>query len=490
MENGEGIRPFPTSCLQPSYNPCLAMAPQVHVLRGDGLAERRLTAEHVVARALVEASTFAEAVPRILEAICNALDWEHGALWDIDREADVLRCAEICTARVRRSFPSSTPSAARRPSRAASGCRAASGRAASRPGFPTSSQDANFPRAPVAAREGLHAAFGFPILLRGEVLSVMEFFSREIRAPDADLLSMLTSVGNQIGLFVDRRRAQEELDRFFTLSLDMLVHRRLRRLFQARQSGVAADPGLHRSGAAVAAVHGVRPSRRSRGHDGRRREAERPGTGGPLLREPLFPQGRHAALADVDLDAVPGAAGHLRRRARHHRAQGRRRNARQLRARSRSEPARARGPGGAPGAARQGAGDRQAPRRGGDRGEERLPRQHEPRDSHAAQRHPRDDDAGAADPAVGRAAGLPDDGEVVGRVAAGDHQRHPRLLEDRGAAARSRARRVRPARDRRRRGQAAGAPRRRKRHRARLPHRARRAARCCSAMPAGSARCC
>ena len=51
----------------------------------------------------------------------------------------------------------------------------------------------------------------------------MEFFSREIRAPDVDLLSTLTSVGNQIGLFVDRRHAQEELDRFFMLSLDMLV---------------------------------------------------------------------------------------------------------------------------------------------------------------------------------------------------------------------------------------------------------------------------
>jgi PAS domain S-box-containing protein len=50
----------------------------------------------------------------------------------------------------------------------------------------------------------------------------MEFFSREIRQPDEELLAMLTTVGNQIGMFVDRRRAQDELDRFFRLSLDML----------------------------------------------------------------------------------------------------------------------------------------------------------------------------------------------------------------------------------------------------------------------------
>jgi len=51
---------------------------------------------------------------------------------------------------------------------------------------------------------------------------VMEFFSREIREPDPDLIATLTSVGNQIGMFIDRHRAQDELDRFFNLSQDML----------------------------------------------------------------------------------------------------------------------------------------------------------------------------------------------------------------------------------------------------------------------------
>ena len=69
------------------------MTPETRTLSG-GHADRRLTAEHVTARALMDAMTFDEAAPRILEAICDALGWEHGALWSIDRDADVLRCDE------------------------------------------------------------------------------------------------------------------------------------------------------------------------------------------------------------------------------------------------------------------------------------------------------------------------------------------------------------------------------------------------------------
>jgi len=197
------------------------MTRPARALSGNGLAERRLTAEHVVARALAEASTFADAAPNILEAICKALDWEYGALWTIDPEADVLRCSQVWPAESV-DFPdfhaisktSTFPRGIGLPGRVW---------ATAHPSWILDVvHDPNFPRARVAAREGLHAAFGFPILLRGDVLSVMEFFSRDIREPDEDLLSMFTSIGNQIGLFVERRRAQEELDYFFMLSLDML----------------------------------------------------------------------------------------------------------------------------------------------------------------------------------------------------------------------------------------------------------------------------
>jgi two-component system, sensor histidine kinase and response regulator len=206
----------------PNYNHLQSpMAAGPRGLAVDGHAARRLTAEHVAARALVEAATIGEAAPKILEAICEALEWEYGALWRIDREADVLRCVDTW-ASPSVQFPEFDTNSREITFRRGVGLPGRVWTSGKPAWIPDVVEDANFPRASSAAREGLHGAFGFPILLRGEVQSIMEFFSREIRAPDEDLLSMLTSVGNQIGLFVDRRRAQEELDRFFTLSLDML----------------------------------------------------------------------------------------------------------------------------------------------------------------------------------------------------------------------------------------------------------------------------
>src|SRR5262249_3576016 len=73
--------------------------------------------------------------------------------------------------------------------------------------------DPNFPRAAAAAKDGLHGAFGFPIIGPGGVLGVMEFFSTEIREPNAAVLALFEGIGGQVGQFIERKRAEAELER-------------------------------------------------------------------------------------------------------------------------------------------------------------------------------------------------------------------------------------------------------------------------------------
>jgi PAS domain S-box-containing protein len=181
----------------------------------------QLTVEYVTARVLLDAASIEEAASGILQAICESLRWEHGALWTVDADGDCLRCAQLWSASPSR-FPEFDAASQRMTFRRGTGLPGRVWKSRTPAWIPDVVADGNFPRAPIAAREGLHAALGFPILLRGEVFGVMEFFSREILAPDEHLLPMLTTVGNQIGMFIERQRARDELSLLFELSPDML----------------------------------------------------------------------------------------------------------------------------------------------------------------------------------------------------------------------------------------------------------------------------
>src|SRR5215470_375315 len=58
-------------------------------------SERHLAAQNVTTCVLVESATLAEAMPRVLEAVCKSLDWVMGVRWSVDSQAHVLRCAEM-----------------------------------------------------------------------------------------------------------------------------------------------------------------------------------------------------------------------------------------------------------------------------------------------------------------------------------------------------------------------------------------------------------
>jgi PAS domain S-box-containing protein len=170
--------------------------------------EQRLLAQFSVTRTLSEAGSLEEAAPSILRELCEALEWDRGAVWRVDPEAGGL-------VRVQ-TWPSDTFA------------RTGSGLVSGTGGFgkelpwrvwssgapawiPDMALDPEFQRAEPATKEGLGAAFAFPIILRTGVLGVIEFFSREVRNADPELMQMMTSVGSQVGQFIERTRAEDAL---------------------------------------------------------------------------------------------------------------------------------------------------------------------------------------------------------------------------------------------------------------------------------------
>jgi PAS domain S-box-containing protein len=172
--------------------------------------EARVAAQHAVTRVLAEATSLPEATRKILQAVCECLDWDVGAIWRVDAPANLLRCVEVWH-RPATQVPHFEAITRERTFPPGVGLPGRVWSAGQPVWIRDVVRDTNFPRAPFAAQDGLHGAFGFPIRLGEEVLGVMEFFSHEIRQPDDDLLRMFGAIGSQIGQFLERQRAEEQL---------------------------------------------------------------------------------------------------------------------------------------------------------------------------------------------------------------------------------------------------------------------------------------
>jgi PAS domain S-box-containing protein len=180
--------------------------------RGQGMIADRLDlqrVEHAVARILADEEQPLAAYAAVLQAIGSSLGWELGSVWEVDPDDGRLRCVrtwhsgtgakefEALSERLVLSLDEGLP-----------GRVASTGEPAWINEVP---EDANFPRADAARRSGLHAAFAFPLRSPRGVVGVMEFFSREHREPDERLLWTMATLGSQLGQFVARRHAEEEV---------------------------------------------------------------------------------------------------------------------------------------------------------------------------------------------------------------------------------------------------------------------------------------
>jgi len=172
--------------------------------------EQRLALQYAITRDLSESIDVVEGAQRILRAVCETLGWQVGVLWRVEPESDRLVCVDLWHT-VDVSIGEFERTCRELTFEKGSGVPGRIWATGEPVWIPNVLSDKNFPRSAVAATAGLHSAFGFPILVGKEVIGTVEFFNREIRQPDPELLRMMASIGGQIGQFQERKRAEGEL---------------------------------------------------------------------------------------------------------------------------------------------------------------------------------------------------------------------------------------------------------------------------------------
>jgi diguanylate cyclase (GGDEF)-like protein/PAS domain S-box-containing protein len=214
-------------------------------------AARRHAMEHAVTQVLANAESLADALSHTIRTICEASGWACGAYWSADGQR-LRRTAiwHIDAAEVAQFLAAEASSSDQELPAAKSGGLL---RRAWRDAVPIWIADAatepDFQRGPAAESAGLHSAFAFPVVARGERLGVMEFFGRSIKQPDPDLLAITRSLASQIGQFVVRKDAEEKLR--FVATHDALTGLPNRVMFGQRLDHALVQAQRHRRRLAV-----------------------------------------------------------------------------------------------------------------------------------------------------------------------------------------------------------------------------------------------
>lgn len=182
----------------------------LHDISARKRAEELIGAQHGVTRVLSEAVTIEEAGPALLQGLCRTTGWDYGTIWRADSGGRVLT-AMASWASEELDSERLEASAEELALRAGVGL---PGRVWSK-GEPTwvpdIEADAGLLRTGEIRDAGLRSALALPIVAGTTPFGVLEFFSVDARTEDPALVQTLATIATQIGHFVARRSAEQQV---------------------------------------------------------------------------------------------------------------------------------------------------------------------------------------------------------------------------------------------------------------------------------------
>jgi PAS domain S-box-containing protein len=176
--------------------------------RQDGLREGLVAVRHVI----VTVPTWEQAAPQLLSGLCAYLDWDVAQYWAVDSELQALRLRDAWH---RESTGLDVFYKQSRRLSIAIG-EGLLGRVW-QSGVPAAHEDLteanDYERAAAAQEAGLRCAIAFPVMNAGAVTGVIELLAPDVWHIENDLVTMLSTVGVEIGQFIQRAETAQALRR-------------------------------------------------------------------------------------------------------------------------------------------------------------------------------------------------------------------------------------------------------------------------------------
>lgn len=172
--------------------------------------QARLVGARTAIALLGEHGSLEDAAPHMLREFGEQLEWQHAMLWMRHPTTHALRCVAAWSAadHPAPAFSAITQATTFTPGVGLPGRVWETGKPA---WISDVANEPNFPRQRAATSDGVHAGCAFPIFVDGDVHAAIELFACDVRSPDEDLLVTFAALGSQIGHFIERMRAQEQL---------------------------------------------------------------------------------------------------------------------------------------------------------------------------------------------------------------------------------------------------------------------------------------
>jgi PAS domain S-box-containing protein len=175
-------------------------------------SEEQLDLFQTITMEVAAASDFASALEVVLREVCEKTGWVLGHAWVANADTGVLDlvAAWYCGNGELKPFRDASEGSHFHPGVGLPGRVWESKQPA---WVEDVTNDPNFPRSAAARAAGLKTGVGIPILSRARLIAVLEFFMRESRSQNEQLVKVIAAVAAQLGLVVGRKRVREELAR-------------------------------------------------------------------------------------------------------------------------------------------------------------------------------------------------------------------------------------------------------------------------------------